>query len=192
MQSRSLDFEKNAAAAGLSINGSKTQLMIVGSPYSDSSITVDGEHLLASSSVPFLGIELDCNLSPAPYIDVLIRDCRRRLNMLTMIKSRMLVQQLIPVVQGLLFGKAQVLLGHCFLVRLKDTDPVCGRARRLQVVLNDAVRLVRNSPRSERMPLKDLWGDVNLPTVNNIVTREAAMTAWRALSPNSNGSPSVN
>ena len=39
------------------------------------------------------------------------------------------------------------------------------------------------------MKVTDLLQDAKLPTVNKIVVRESAMTAWRALSKHSVGSP---
>ena len=43
--------------------------------------------------------------------------------------------------------------------------------------------------RSDHLPLTELWHDAKMPTVNNVVVREAALMAWRALSPKSEGSP---
>ena len=189
-QLRSQEFEKTAAAAGLSINRAKTQFMLLGrSDRGVSTITVDGNRVNNSMSVSFLGMVLDTNLAPTPYIDLLISECKKRLNMIRLIESRMAPEQLETVVQGLLVGKAQVLLGQCFQVRVSAQDPVCGRAKRLQVVLNNAARLISGVKRCDRLPLTELWDRVHIPTVNRIVSREAGLAAWSALSPHSPGSP---
>ena len=92
------------------------------------------------------------------------------------------------MVHGLLMGKLSYMLGHCFDVRLTDESP-SGRAKKLQVIINDAARLITSCRRREHVRVQDLLKDAKLPTVNNIVIRESAMTAWHALSPNGGGSP---
>ena len=182
------EFSKVTAAAGLSLNPAKTQMIVLGRPLSDQCMTVNGTPVKASSSISFLGIELDCALSTTPYLEKLIVECRRRVGILRLIESRIGRSNLETVVHGLLYGKLSYLLVHCLVVRVDEAEQVSGRARKLQVVVNDALRMVAGVRRADRVKLTDLRQDVKLPTVNYVVAREAATAAWWALA-SPNGSP---
>ena len=80
------------------------------------------------------------------------------------------------------------LLAHCIAVRVTEQEPSTVRARKLQVVVNDAVRMLAGVRRSDRVKLADLRHDVTIPTVNYVVAREAATAAWWALA-SPTGSP---
>ena len=109
--------------------------------------------------------------------------------MIKLVNSRLGRQNVLDVVNGLLMGKMSYLLAHCFGVRLEEDNGATGRAKKLQVLINDAARLVTRRRRSEHVKVADLLDDAKLPTVNKIVVRESAMSAWNALSPHSGGSP---
>ena len=165
------NFARVTQAAGLSLNASKTQLIIIGRPRSDLSMIVDNCLVPAGSSISFLGIELDCTLSTTPYLDGLIVDCRRRVGILRLIETRIGRSNLEIVIQGLLYGKLAYLLGHCLPVRVDEAEIPSVRARKLQIVVNDAMRLLAGVRRSDRVKLTDLRDDVNIPTVNYVVAR---------------------
>ena len=182
------DFVRVTAAAGLSLNPLKTQMIIIGRPHSDLRMIVDGEFVPACESFSFLGIELDSNLSPAPYIDALTVDCRRRVGILRLTESRIGRSNLKLVVSGLLYGKLSYLLAHCLVVRVSSEESPSGRGKKLQIVVNDALRLLAGVRRSDRVKLTDLREDVDVPTVNYVVARDAAMAAWWAMA-SPEGSP---
>ena len=73
------------------------------------------------------------------------------------------------------------LLSHTLSVRLSEDDTITGRSRSLQVAVNDAMRMLAGVDRRDRVKLADLQGDVNMPTVNYVVARQAAMAAWHAM-----------
>ena len=163
-------------------------LRLAEKPNSDLLMTFDGSTVAASASISFLGIVLDSNLSTAPYLDSLIFDCRRRVGMLRLIETRIGRSNLELIIHGLLFGKLSYLIGHAVVVRVEESETVTVRAKKLQVVINDAVRLLAGVRRSDQVKLADLRHAVNLPTVNYVVAREAATAAWWALASPS-GSP---
>ena len=92
------------------------------------------------------------------------------------------------VVDGMLYGKLSYLLSHTLNVRITEDESPSVRGRKLQVVVNDATRMLAGVRRSDRTKLADLRHDVHIPTVNYVVARDAALAAWWALASPS-GSP---
>ena len=97
---------------------------------------VDNNSVAAGNNLTFLGMVLDSNLRPTPYINSLIAECRRRLGMIKLVNSRLGRQNVLDVVNGLLMGKMAYLLAHCFGVRLEEDNGATGRAKKLQVIIS--------------------------------------------------------
>ena len=186
LQEQTIKMEKVAAAVGLSINGEKTQLLLLGASrhYEHNPVLeVDGHQVAPSPSITLLGMELDGNLSTNGYTDAMIKETKRWLGMLRLLAPRLSAAQLRMIVMGLLIGKAQTYtcIGHCHHIRLSNTDPIPERTKKLQVILNDSARMILGVRRSDHVEVGTLLKDSGIPSVNSLVAREAAMTAWHAL-----------
>ena len=74
------------------------------------------------------------------------------------------------------------------MVRVSEEESVSVRGKKLQVTVNDALRMLSGVHRRDRVKLADLREAVTIPTVNYVVARDAAMAAWWALA-SPKGSP---
>ena len=81
---------------------------------------------------------------------------------------------------ALVMGKIQ---GNAWVtrrVRLTADEVVPGEARSLQVAINDLARGLLGVRRAEHIQIKDLLDRTGLPTLNEIVIQQSAVSAWKA------------
>ena len=180
LQPQVSELEKAAAAAGLRINGAKSQLLIVGRKISDSYIMVDGCKVDAGTTLDLLGMRFDWRLSTDEYVDSLIVDLKRRLAVLRLLRPRLPKKAFAMVCQGILIGKVSTYAAHYAPVRLNESEPVSGRLRAVQTVLNDLYRLMSGYWRSDHVTIRDLLKATGLPTLNEMAAREAVTIIWES------------
>ena len=102
------ELEAVSASVGLSLNGSKTQMMIIGGGGSrncDLSLLVDGAKVTPSDTLDILGFRVDCKLGVNCYVDRLTVDLRKCLGILRMLQYRIQRCELRDIAYGILIGK---------------------------------------------------------------------------------------
>ena len=174
-------LETASASVGLSLNGSKTQAIVLGIKNPDVTLSVDGERVVPGNSLNILGFGVDYRLDTGCYVDQLLKDLRKNLGVLRMLKYRVDKSELRDFAYGIMMGRLTTYIANCFTVRLAKEDPVNGRAAALQVVVNDLARLLADKRRKDQVEVGELLGLAGLPSVNQVIARDAITMAWTAL-----------
>ena len=178
------ELERVSASVGLTLNGSKTTMMILGGNsgrYSDLSLLVDGETVQHSDTLDILGFRIDHRLDTSVYLDRLLPELKKSLGVLRMLKFRVTRPELRDFAHGILMGKLATYIANCLVVRLTPDEPVCGRGAALQVVVNDLARLLTGHRRKDHVQVSELLSKADIPSVNQIIARDALTMMWTAL-----------
>ena len=152
--------------------------MVIGHKNSGATLMVDGENVEADSTLEILGMVYDWRLSTDVYVDKLIADCKRRLSMLRLLKSRIPKAPFRMVAESILVGKVMIYAGHYHSVRLHESDPVSERSKSVQVVINDYARMITGHHRSDHVKLTELLDAASTPSLNQLAAREALSQVW--------------
>ena len=174
-------LEAASASLGLTLNGGKTQAIVLGSKTSDVVLHVDGASVYPGTTLDILGFCVDFKLGTDVYTSKLLKDLRKNLGVLRMLKHRVSKFELRDFAHGIMIGKLATYLANCFVVRLTPEEPICGRAAALQVVVNDLARLLANRRRSDHVEISELLSLAKVPSVNQLVARDAVSMMWTAL-----------
>ena len=65
-------------------------------------------------------------------------------------------------------------------MRFSDEETVPSEARELQVAINDLARVLLGVRRAEHVKISDLLDRTGLPSLNEIVVQQSAISAWKA------------
>ena len=180
-QSEICALESVSASVGLTLNGAKTQMLVIGSKNSDLSLVVDGDIVRPGNTLEILGFCLDYKLGTGVYLDKLHADLRKSLGILRMLRYRVSKEEMRDFAYGILMGRLTTYVSNCIVVRTTPEEPVNGRAAALQVILNDLARLRTGKHRSDHIKLEDLLHDARVPSVNQLVARGALSLMWTAM-----------
>ena len=81
---------------------------------------------------------------------------------------------------ALVMGKIQCTAWVTRRLRLSDDEAVPSEARELQVAINDLARVLLGVRRAEHIKISDLLDRTGLPSLNEIVVQQSAVSAWKA------------
>jgi hypothetical protein len=170
-----VDLKEMSANLKLSLNMDKTQLMVLGSKHHSSSLA----GINNSTKISVLGLVLDNKLSPTLYNELQLKAARYRLGVLRRVASRVPPFILRPLVHGLLLGKLRVYANLTHHVRLDMDDSRPAISKKLQVVVNDAARLLLRVRRVDHNRVEHLLAKAELPSFNSMVFATSATMAWQ-------------
>ena len=88
MQAEIKELEAVSASVGLSLNGTKTQILVLGSKHNELTLVVDGVNVSNVDNLEILGFSVDYRLSFNGYIDRLTVNLRKCLGVLRMLRYR--------------------------------------------------------------------------------------------------------
>ena len=163
------DLEKYSYENGLHLNVSKTQSLKIGHPETTSTETLN-----------ILGVTLDKRASFGAHNSMVLSDLRRRIGAIRQLSIQLPRGKLLTqIASSLIIGRLQASAWVTRSVRLNlpENKHLTSKA---QVVLNDLARLLLGIKRTDRYKTVDLTDKSGLPTVNEIVVRQAAVAAWKA------------
>ena len=155
----------------LHINMSKTQSMLLGHSTTQS-----------SDSLNILGVTIDSRLNFSTHHDALVNDLRRRLGVIRRLKCQMSRGKLLnEVAQSLFVGRLQCNAWITRPVRVNQEGEQPSSRDKAQVLLNDLARTLLNIRRADHVRTEDLMDRAKIPTLNEIVVRQAALNSWKAV-----------
>ena len=177
-------FANFSFANGLKMNGSKSQLAIVGKRATGFSINVDGAEVVESNVIEFLGIKVTNDLSMATYAKDLATKTKQAAGMVRRLAVhfpkgspylRMLAQGLIGKINfsaaAVSVARTGVDVDKCATVHEKAT----------QVNINNIARTLSGKSLKDHVRIADLLQLANLPSYNSVVTKSTAMETWCAM-----------
>ena len=129
-----------------------------------------------------LGVTLDKRASFGTHNSMVLCDLRKRIGAIRHLSIQLPRGKLrTEIARSLVIGRLQASAWVTRSVRLNlpgnGQQTSKGPA---QVVLNDLARLLLGKKRTDRYKAVDLSDKSGLPTVNEIVVRQAAIAAWKA------------
>ena len=155
----------------LHINMTKTQSMLLGHSTTQS-----------SDSLNILGVTIDSRLNFSTHHDALVNDLRRRLGVIRRLKCQMSRGKLLnEVAQSLFVGRLQCNAWITRPVRVNQEGEQPSSRDKAQVLLNDLARTLLNIRRADHVRTEDLMDRAKIPTLNEIVVRQAALNSWKAV-----------
>ena len=155
----------------LHINMSKTQNLLLGHSTTQS-----------SDSLNILGVTIDSKLNFIPHHEALLRDLRQRLGVIRRLKCQMSRGKLLnEVAQSLFVGRLQCNAWITRHARVNQEGEQPSSRDKAQILLNDLARTLLGIRRADHFRTEDLMDRAKLPTLNEIVVRQAALNAWKAV-----------
>ena len=174
MEKVASNLAEYSTSVGLYLNLSKTQTLRLN--HTDTS---------KSSTVNVLGVQINKSGGFSIHHKSMIADLRSRLGAVRRLATAIGRGKLLREVgQSLVLGKVQT---NAFVTREAklQAGPEHEDDVATQVVLNDLYRVIIGSKRTDHIRVADLAARANLPTLNEIITKQAAISAWRS----QNGGP---
>ena len=172
IEEMSKNLELYSHETGLHLNLSKTQRLKLGHPYTASTDTMT-----------ILGVTLDKHGGFNTHNTKVLSDLRKRLGMIRQLSVQLPRGRLLKEIgQALIVGRLQSSAFVTRTARINSRDSLHKPSPHspAQVVLNDLARLLLGIRRAEHFRVADLADRAGLPTVNEIVTQQSAVMAWRA------------
>ena len=150
---------------------SKTQNLLLGHSTTQS-----------SDSLNILGVTIDSKLNFIPHHEALLRDLRQRLGVIRRLKCQMSRGKLLnEVAQSLFVGRLQCNAWITRHARVNQEGEQPSSRDKAQILLNDLARTLLGIRRADHFRTEDLMDRAKLPTLNEIVVRQAALNAWKAV-----------
>ena len=179
-------FFNFTCTAGLSLNPTKTQLMVTGTKCSDiGEISICACPITPTATLNLLGLKYDCNLTTAPYLHDLEIAAKARSGLISRLSHQLPPYLLRGVAQGLVYGKVTYATAAAIIARTQEDDHVPNGLteiiRNIQVTLNDVTCTVAGVKRTDRKTLTDLRAATGFPSLNSAAVRAAAMQAWTCI-----------
>ena len=168
-----------AATHFLSLNASKTQIMWSTKENHDTKVgttTVRG-----SESIELLGVSFDKSLKSTPFLKSQEKASKSILGVTRRLFRHLPASLSLQVSTSLFTGKLGYAAAAAITPRLSHDDPTSTALSALQIPINDAARCILGAKRSDKRPVHDLLKKANLPSVNRLAIKAAALETWKAL-----------
>ena len=166
----------------LAINPSKTAYIIF-SRLDGGEIEVDGHEITESKQQEFLGVTLNKQLNWTSHLQKLESELRSRVGVLRRLATQVDKETSIQLLQPLFTSKLRYAIDLTTDATLyNDNGDQELAIRKLQVLLNHAMRAVLGKPAGDRSKAEDLLRECRHPSVSRISLQAAAMMAWRLFS----------
>ena len=166
------DLEEYSVRNGLHLNIAKTQTLRLAHPDTPTSTTLN-----------ILGVSMNKQMSFAPHHSAMLADIRRRIGVIRHLQTNLSRGKLLnEVALALVVGRLQGCAWVTRQARLQlQGSPPTGDDTAIQIAMNDLARVLLGVRLADRWRVSDLANRANLPTVNEIVIKQSAIAAWKAV-----------
>ena len=174
------------ASNRLIANPSKTGLLVFRPKVTANALTVEvvlgGEKIVESSEQKVLGIIIDKDLKWAKQTDKIAGECNYRLSTLRRLRYYLNTQQVRTIAEGLIMSR----LRYCLPVwaaeylRLKSSDPQSQIVHGVQVLQNEALRIITKSKRRDHVRISDMLEATHMLSVNQLTAFGTLMEIWKS------------
>ena len=132
-------------------------------------------------TLQLLGTQLDAKLTFVQHHAQVLRDVVGRTAVIRRLRVEISRGPLLKAAAwALVVGKIQGTAWVTRRVRLSDEEIIPSEARELQVAINDLARVLLGVRRAEHVKISDLLDRTGLPSLNEIVVQQSAVSAWKA------------
>ncbi|QQP49644.1 Putative RNA-directed DNA polymerase from transposon BS, partial [Caligus rogercresseyi] len=177
MGSVSKALEAYSNINGLHLNVGKTQTLRLGAPDTPSTATLD-----------LLGVTVSRNLTFGPHHEIFFQNVRKRIGVIrrlctTVSRGPLLTEIARAIVIGKLQTSAWVTRSAKLssAAELPHTPTMAKTSSDEQLAINDLARILLGVQRADRLRVVDLLDRSHLPSVNEILVKQAAISAWKAM-----------
>ena len=174
------------ASNRLIANPSKTGLLVFRPKVTANALTMEvilgGEKIVESSEQKVLGIIIDKDLKWAKQMDKIAGECNYRLSTLRRLRYYLNTQQVRTIAEGLIMSR----LRYCLPVwaaeylRLKSSDPQSQIVHGVQVLQNEALRIITKSKRRDHVRISDMLEATHMLSVNQLTAFGTLMEIWKS------------
>ena len=162
------NLERYSSTNGLCLNIEKTQTLKLNPK--------------ETSTLKILGVELNRSVGFADHHATMLMDLRRRAGVVRRLATKMSRGRLLSTIaRSLVIGKVQCNAWVTRRARLNPEQPHTGDDVATQRVLNSVARTLLGVRMADRLRAVDLADRASLPTLNEIVVKQAAIAAWKAV-----------
>ena len=150
----------------LSLNTDKTQQLNIGNA--------------SAETINILGVTLDKTNGFSVHHENIHRDIRKRLGVVRNLACHLPRGKLLSEIsKSLIIGRVQC---NAFITRPArlTTEQTSARGP-TEILLNDLSRVLIGVTRADRLKTEDLRDRAQIPSLNQIVVRQSALNAWRAV-----------
>ena len=174
------------ASNGLVANAAKTEFVVFGGAADREPFSVRVGDVLVqeSETVKVLGVTLNRSLSWRDHLfgpGGVYSTIQQRLLLLRRLLNQMPRNSLLPIVDGLIMSKIRYALALFGRIRLSESDPLGQDEQKIQVALNDTMRLLCGVRRRDCISIKELTQRTGLLSFNQLSAQATLMGAWKGM-----------
>jgi hypothetical protein len=181
-------FVDYTQSMGLSMNVSKTQLLLLANAgnVANISMMVDGNTITPSHNIELLGVKYDRKLSTTPHVRSLLTAVRQRASVVARLAIHLpRGKYLRQLAYGLVVGKFSHTLAAVATPRLPNADVNATTTwSKIQVAFNNVARSITGVRLRDQVNIPDLLDLAGIPSVNTMVVKAVAVEAWMCKSRN--------
>jgi hypothetical protein len=170
-----------AGGNGLHLNASKTQLMFShgAGNTEDVGVNVSGSLIKGAAEFELLGVKYDRRLTTAPHDADVARNVRQRASLVARLAHHLpRGKYLRTLASGLVLSKIAHALPAVAAPQLLPTDLHNAVHARAQAAVNDVLRTITGTKRSDHVRVDVLLQRAGIPSVNQKIVKAVAMEAW--------------
>ena len=170
-------------ASGLAANPEKTHFTVFNKKCQDP-ISIAGSEIPESKTEKLVGFHISKDMSWKPHIQALESDLRSRIGILRRLSWHLTKPTLIACLNPVFMSKLQGGL-ELFTNPLSHSNPnmkKCSTLQRLQVIQNEAMRVVLRKKVSDRVTVEQLLSETNQASVTALALRASCRQAWNFFS----------
>ena len=171
MSEVAINLENYSCLNGLCLNKGKTQTLKLGSSKENT-----------TNTLKILGVEVDKTVGFSYHHTTMLADLRRRVGVVRRLATKLSRGKLLSeIAQSLVVGKVQCNAWVTRRTRLSPQQPRNGEDIATQRTLTELARTLIGARRADRLRVADLADRAALPTLNEIIIKQAAVAAWKAV-----------
>ena len=144
------------------------------------SIRIGGSTITEETTHKVLGMTLNNRLTWNDHVYGLISSLNSKIGGLKRLSYHVPAPYMIPIARATIVAKLRYGLGIYRAVRSTEHDSHCTMMNDLQVVLNNAMRLILNKRLSDRMRVEDLCNESGFESINRMTAEEQIRIVWNA------------
>jgi hypothetical protein len=174
-------FVDHTRSMGLSMNASKTQLLLSANAGNMSEVTmeVDRNTILPCNVIELLGVRYDRKLLTTPHVRSLLAALRQRASMVARLANHLpRGTYLWQLSYWLVMVKFAHALSALARPRLDQADNASVIWSKIQVAFNDIARSITGARRRDHIAIKDLLNLAGIESANRMVVKAIAAESW--------------
>jgi len=143
------------------------------------SIRIGNSQVVESESEKLLGLRLSNDLRWDQHVNELKSSINLRIANLRRVSYHIPHESLRTIAFGLVLSKIRYGIAVYGSVRKQVDDPLCKNMSILEVSINDTMRVINGSRRSDKVPIVELRQETKIPSANQMAAEATLLEAWK-------------